>query len=305
MAKSDSSGEIMNTTLSNQHDNLTRFLFEEDAVRGELVTLEQTYQAILGSHDYPPAVQHLLGELLVTTSLLTATLKFEGNITVQLQGDGPLSLAVINGNNRQQMRGVARVNGDIKPDSTLKEMLGNGYIVITISPDKGERYQGIVGLEGDTLAACIENYFQQSEQLPTKLFIHVGEYQQQKMAAGILLQVLPTAENRQDSFEHLATLTETIKADELFSLSTEDVLYRLYHQEEVRVFEEQAVVFHCGCSRERCEGSLLTLPAEEIDSILEEDGNIDMHCDYCGNHYIFDRVDIAQLRHTLNQHKPH
>lgn len=305
MANNDSSGEIMNTILNSEHDNLTRFLFEEDAVRGELVTLNQTYQAILENHDYPPAVQHLLGELLVTTSLLTATLKFEGNITVQLQGDGPLSLAVINGNNHQQMRGIARVNGEIKPDSTLKEMLGNGYMVITISPDKGERYQGIVGLESDTLAGCIENYFQQSEQLPTKLFIHIGEYQNQKMAAGILLQILPSAENGYDSFVHLTTLTETIKAEELFSLTTEDVLYRLYHQERVRLFEEQPVVFHCGCSRERCEGSLLTLPAEEIDSILAEEGNIDMHCDYCGTHYVFDSVDIAQLRHTFNQYKPH
>ncbi|WP_016679298.1 Hsp33 family molecular chaperone HslO, partial [Yersinia pestis] len=157
------------------HDQLHRYLFANHAVRGELVSVNETYQQVLANHDYPPAVQKLLGEMLVATSLLTATLKFDGDITVQLQGgDGPLTLAVINGNNRQEMRGVARVKGEISDDSTLQEMVGNGYLVITITPAQGERYQGVVALEGETIAACLENYFMQSEQLPTRLFIRTG-----------------------------------------------------------------------------------------------------------------------------------
>lgn len=284
-------------------DTLNRFLFDNHPIRGEITRLEQTYQAILDNHTYPIAVQKLLGELLVVTSLLTATLKFEGDIAVQLQGDGALSLAVVNGNDQQQLRGVARISGEIADNATLKEMVGNGYVVITITPKNGERYQGIVGLEKDTLIGCIENYFIQSEQLPTRLFVKIGVHDNKPIAAGILLQVLPANENTVESFEHVSTLTETITSDELFQLSTDEILYRLYNQEEVRLFETHDITFKCGCSRQRCEDSLMTLPANEIDEILKEnEGKIDIHCDYCGKHYLFDAIDIAEIRSTSNLH---
>ncbi|PWC11822.1 Hsp33 family molecular chaperone HslO [Brenneria roseae subsp. americana] len=277
------------------HDQLHRYLFENYAVRGELVTVSDTYQHMLANHDYPAEVQTLLGEMLVATSLLTATLKFSGDITVQLQGDGPLKLAVINGNHLQQMRGVARLQGDIAAGSSLKEMVGNGYLVITITPTEGERYQGVVGLEGETVAECLENYFQQSEQLPTRLFIRTGQHDG-RMAAGMLLQVLPAQNAGRDDFDHLAQLTATVKAEELFTLSAHDVLYRLYHQEDVTVYEPQAVSFQCHCSRERCADALITLSDQEVNHILEQDGEIDMHCDYCGSHYIFNANDVQALR---------
>ncbi|WP_437612672.1 Hsp33 family molecular chaperone HslO [Erwinia sp. V71] len=279
-----------------QQDQMHRYLFENYAVRGELVNVSQTWHDILSGHDYPQPVQQILGELLVATSLLTATLKFDGDITVQLQGDGPLNLAVINGNNRQEMRGVARMQGEIAEGSSLKEMVGNGYLVITISPEKGERYQGVVGLEGDTLAACLEDYFMRSEQLPTRLFLRTGAADGLQGAGGILLQVLPAQDASTDDFNHLATLTETIKTEELLTLSATEVLWRLYHQEEVKVYDPQDVQFKCTCSRERCGDVLKTLPQSEVDEILAEDGEIDMHCDYCGSHYVYDAVDIAALR---------
>ncbi|MBN4765307.1 Hsp33 family molecular chaperone HslO [Enterobacter hormaechei] len=287
-----------------QHDQLHRYLFEQFAVRGELVTVSETWNQILENHNYPLPVKTLLGELLVATSLLTATLKFAGDITVQLQGDGPMSLAVINGNNQQQMRGVARVQSDIPENADLKTLVGNGYLVITISPEEGERYQGVVGLEGDTLAACLEDYFMRSEQLPTRLFIRTGEVDGQPAAGGMLLQVLPAQDAQTNDFEHLATLTETIKAEELFTLSATDVLWRLYHEEEVTVYDPQAVEFKCTCSRERCAGALKTLPDEEIDSIMAEDGEIDMHCDYCGTHYVFNSMDIAEIRNNASPADP-
>jgi len=277
-------------------DQMHRYLFENYAVRGELVNVSDTWQKIIAGHDYPQPVQQLLGELLVATSLLTATLKFDGDITVQLQGDGALNLAVINGNNRQEMRGVARTQGEIAEGSTLKEMVGNGYLVITISPEKGERYQGVVGLEGDTLAACLEDYFMRSEQLPTRLFLRTGEAEGQKGAGGILLQVLPAQDASTDDFTHLATLTETIKTAELITLPANEVLWRLYHQEEVTVYDPQDVLFKCTCSHERCGEVLKTLPQSEVDEILAEDGKIDMHCDYCGSHYVYDAIDIAAIR---------
>ncbi|MEQ9878056.1 Hsp33 family molecular chaperone HslO [Pectobacterium aroidearum] len=279
------------------HDQLYRYLFENYAVRGELVTVNETYQRILTNHDYPPAVQTLLGEMLVATSLLTATLKFSGDITVQLQGDGPLKLAVINGNHQQQMRGVARLQGDIAPGSSLKEMVGNGYLVITITPTEGERYQGVVGLEGETVAECLESYFQQSEQLPTRLFIRTGQHEGKQAAAGMLLQVLPAQDADRDDFDHLAQLTTTVKGEELFSLPATEVLYRLYHQEEVTVYEPQDVEFRCHCSRDRCADALMTLSDQEVNEMIEQDGEIDMHCDYCGTHYLFNSLDIRAIRH--------
>ncbi len=225
-----------------QHDQLHRYLFENYAVRGELVTVSETLEQILANHTYPQPVKTVLAELLVATS--------------------------------------------------------------TISPEEGERYQGVVGLEGDTLAACLEDYFQRSEQLPTRLIIRTGDHEGQPMAGGMLLQVMPAQDAQTADFEHLATLTETIKAEELFTLPANDVLWRLYHEEEVTVYDPQSVEFKCTCSRERCAGALKTLPDEEIDSILADEGEIDMHCDYCGNHYIFNAMDIAEIRNNASPADP-
>ncbi|UJD96407.1 Hsp33 family molecular chaperone HslO [Lelliottia amnigena] len=287
-----------------QHDQLHRYLFEQFAVRGELVTVSETWKQILENHNYPQPVKRVLGELLVATSLLTATLKFAGDITVQLQGDGPMNMAVINGNNQQQMRGVARVQGEVLEGADLKTLVGNGFLVITITPDEGERYQGVVGLEGDTLAECLEDYFLRSEQLPTRLFIRTGEVEGQLAAGGMLLQVLPAQNAQGNDFEHLATLTETIKTEELFTLPANEVLWRLYHEEEVTLYDPQDVEFKCTCSRERCAGALRTLPDEEIDSIMAEDGEIDMNCDYCGSHYVFNAMDIAEIRNNASPADP-
>ncbi len=222
---------------------LNRYLFEDLSVRGELVQLDEAYQRIISSKDYPAALQKLLGELLVSTTLLTATLKFEGSITIQLQGDGPVSLAVINGDNEQKIRGVARWEGHIADDATLHDMMGKGYMVITIEPKKGERYQGIVGLEGDNLEQVLEGYFERSEQLKTRIWIRTGEHEGKAHAAGMLIQVVPDGTGSENDFEHLEQLTNTVKNEELFTLPANELLYRLYNQEQVRLFEPQNVEF--------------------------------------------------------------
>lgn len=281
--------------MSNQ-DLLYRYLFEEYEVRGELVQLDRTYRHIVEAQSYPVQVQTLLGELLVATSLLTATLKFEGSITVQLQGDGPVRLAVINGDNNQQLRGVARYEGTLPEDGKLQSLIGNGQLVITITPDQGERYQGIIALEADTLAGCLEQYFAQSEQLATRLWIRTGHHEGLPRAAGILLQELPAqSEDHSADFEHLEQLTSTIKDEELFGLEAEEILYRLYHQDKVRVFDPQAIEFRCTCSRARCEGALLQIGKEEAMAMVQDLGKIDMHCDYCGAEYPFDGIDVETL----------
>ncbi|MBY8183782.1 Hsp33 family molecular chaperone HslO [Vibrio fluvialis] len=276
-------------------NTLNRYLFEDLSVRGELVQLDETYQHMITSKEYPAPVQKLLGELLVATSLLTATLKFEGSITLQLQGSGPVSLAVINGDNNQKVRGVARWEGDIADDAGLHDMMGSGYLVITIEPKQGERYQGVVGLEGDNLAEVLEGYFLRSEQLKTRLWIRVGEQDGKPHAAGMLLQIMPDGTGTPEDFEHLEQLTNTVKDEELFTLEANELLYRLYNQEKVKVFEPQPVQFQCGCSRERSAAAIVTLSRDEVYEILAEEGFVALHCDYCGTTYSFDSAQVAEL----------
>ncbi|KAE9531154.1 Hsp33 family molecular chaperone HslO [Ursidibacter arcticus] len=279
------------------NDKLYRFLFQNRAVRGEWVRLNNTFTETLNTHHYPKAVQNLLGEMLVATSLLTATLKFEGAITVQIQGDGALKLAVVNGNDQQQFRALARVDGDIADNATLSEMIGNGVLVISIIPEKGERYQGVVSLDKPTISECLEDYFARSEQLATQLVIRVGEYAGQAVAGGTLLQIVPDGTGTPDDFEHLATLTSTIKDDELFSLSAEELLYRLFHEEVVEVYPAQQTEFKCGCSRERSGAAIMLVPDEEIAEMLaEKNGVIDMQCECCGTQYFFDENAINALK---------
>ncbi|WP_045460417.1 Hsp33 family molecular chaperone HslO [Vibrio hyugaensis] len=274
---------------------LHRYLFEDLSVRGELVQLDEAYQRIISSKEYPAALQKLLGELLVSTTLLTATLKFEGSITIQLQGDGPVSLAVINGDHDQKIRGVARWEGDIADNATLHEMMGKGYLVITIEPKKGERYQGVVGLEGDTLAEVIEGYFANSEQLKTRLWIRTGEHEGKAHAAGMMIQIMPDGTGAPEDFDHLEQLTDTVKNEELFTLPANELLYRLYNQDTVRLYEPQPVEFHCGCSRERSGAAIITVGRAEINDILAEEGSVSLHCDYCGTSYSFDESEITEL----------
>ncbi|WP_100754346.1 Hsp33 family molecular chaperone HslO [Vibrio salilacus] len=283
---------------------LNRYLFEDLSVRGELVQLDQAYQRMISSKEYPAPLKKLLGELLVSTTLLTATLKFEGSITMQLQGDGPVSLVVINGDNDQKVRGVARYEGDIADDATIHDMMGKGYLVITIDPKKGERYQGIVGLEGDSLSDILEGYFANSEQLKTRLWLRSGEHDGQAHAAGMLIQVMPDGTGTPEDFEHLEQLTNTVKDEELFSLEANELLYRLYNQEQVRLFDPQPVEFHCGCSRERSGAAIITIDRSEVDDILAEVGSISLHCDYCGTDYSFNKTEVLQLfDHADSEHK--
>lgn len=275
-------------------DQLHRYLFNQAHVRGELVQLKDSYQKMLRDHDYPLPIRRLLGELMAATSLLTATLKFSGEISLQLQSEGLVKYAVINGTHEQKLRGIARWQGELPQDS-FSELFHKGIMVITITPDEGEQYQGVVALEKDSLAECLEEYFNQSEQLPTKVILHTSE-KKGALAAGMLLQVLPVEEQKsRDDFEHLAKLTETIKVDELMELKAQDVLYRLYHQEEVEIFEPQPVVFECSCSKERSASALANIDKQELLDIVAKDGNIAMNCQYCNQEYTFDSIDVEAI----------
>lgn len=275
-----------------QFDVLNRYLFADSHARGELVQLDQCYKSIIKNHNYPQGVQILLGELLAATSLLTATLKFEGDITVQLQGDGPIGYLSVSGNHEQQMRGIAKLKQDTQATG-LHALIGKGTMVITIRPSKGEAYQGVVALEHDTLAECLAHYFEVSEQIPTKLWLFADS--QKQLAGGALVQLLPDGDDKEkqlNDFEHLSQLSNTVKAEEIFTLEAEALLYRLYHQEQVNLFEPQKISYVCGCSEEKCLAAISQIEPSEISAILKEQGKISMHCDFCLTTYDFDEAKL-------------
>jgi len=278
-----------------QQDLLHRYLFDKLDVRGELVQIEHAYNEMIANHNYPEPVKALLGELLVATCLLTATLKFEGEIAVQLQGDGPVKYAVINGDDKQNMRRIARMQSEVS-GTTVKELVGKGYMVITITPTKGERYQGIVPLEHDTLSKCIESYFEQSEQLKTRLWFATDTTEGKAKACGLFLQVLPVDKQKSiNDFTHLEALSDTIKREELLELDANTVLTRLYHEDNPRVFDPQAITFKCGCSREKTITALVNVGQQALLDDVAENGAVNISCHYCLKEYSFDEQDIKNI----------
>jgi molecular chaperone Hsp33 len=281
-------------------DILDRFLFENRPLRGEIVSIEKSFQGILASSDYPISVQELLGELMVAASLLTATLKFEGEIALQIQSEGPLRYAVINGTHEQKLRGVARWNDEVEAFPTsFNELFVNGVLAITLTPKEGQRYQGMVALDKDSLSACIEDYFLQSEQLLTKVKL-MTELGANPKAAGLLIQIVPTTSETMnvasnEDFEHAAHLAETVTQKEIFSLSHKDMIYRLYHEDVIRIFEPKDVTFFCDCSKQRSAQALKSVAKQELLNIIEEDGFISMDCQFCHAKYDFDLIDVENI----------
>ena len=280
-------------------DHLQRFLFDGTDVRGEIVSLEQTWRQVQDRHHYPDVIAMRLGELLSAAALLTATLKLDGILSIEVRGAGPVTLLMAestpgNGDVEQQLRGIARWDEDaeLTQEMTLSELLGNGQIVITLDPRNGNRYQGIVALEHDTLAGCLEHYFMQSEQLPTRLWLAAdGE-----RSAGLLLQQLPQSDSQDaDAWPRISMLADTVTSEELLTLEAEPLLFRLFHEEQTRVFTPAPVAFGCTCSRERFAQALARIAPEELRSIVAEQGHIDTHCHFCNTHYAFSAADVETL----------
>jgi len=272
-------------------DTLQRFLFENNAIRGEIVQLDATYRAVLERRTYPPVLRGLLGELMAAAALLATTLKFEGKLSLQAQGHGPVKLLFAECTSCHTLRALAQWDGTVEAAS-LPQLLGDGRMVITIEPGAKERYQGIVALEGATLAQALENYFARSEQLATKLWLTTGT----DRAAGLLLQQLPRpAHEDADAWNRAVHLSSTLTPGELLGLAAPDIVHRLYHEEDIRLFSRQPVSFRCSCSRERVENALRLLGADEVRGILAEQGSIRVDCEFCGGHYELDAVDAEQL----------
>ncbi|MCO6412601.1 MAG: Hsp33 family molecular chaperone HslO [Thiogranum sp.] len=278
---------------SSDSDYLYRFLFEHTRVRGELVHLDASWRAVLERKAYPQAVRDLLGQAMAAATLLSATIKFDGFLQLQLQGDGPVSLLVVEVTAGRTLRGLASWSGEV-PEGSLREQVGAGRLAITIDPGiAGERYQGLVAVEHDTIAAALESYFTQSEQLATRLWLAAGA----ERASGMLLQQLPDAAGHEhdEDWNRDVLLGGTVTASELLELSARELLHRLFHEEDLRLFEPEPVSFRCSCSRERIETMLRGLGYDEMRDILAEQGDVSVNCEFCSQRYAFDAVDIERL----------
>ena len=278
-------------------DSLQRFTFDKSHVRGELVGLKKTLADIMSRQSYPEHVNALLGQLLAAAALLSATVKINGLLTLQVQGNGPLKLLQAEATHDGKLRGIARL--DSEQDLDAGNLLGkDGRLIITIDPDEGRRYQGIVALEGDDLAASLEGYFKQSEQLATRLWLSCED----GVAAGFLLQELPKLGELQEEMEvdedawvRLTHLASTVRNDELLHLENDQLLHRLYHEELVRTYDEEPLKFSCSCSKERLSVALDQMGYEECQEIINEQSKIRADCQFCGQHYSFDQSDINGL----------
>lgn len=282
-----------------------RFLFPNSDIRGEIVRLDASLKPIIAARQYPMAAESLLSEAIVAATLLSGSLKFKGRLSVQAQGDGALKLLLAECTHDNQVRALIHTAEDAEvPNSqALSDLLGKGVMAITIRPEQGQDYQGMVPLEKDTLAACLEDYFEQSEQLPTRLWLASGNGQ----AAGIMLQALPQQVARKEdndlTWERVVALTETLTLDELLGLPVETVLHRLFHEDPPQLPQAQPVSFGCTCSRERVARALISLGVEELQSMLDEQNEAKIQCDFCSKTQTFDAVDLAQLIHTMKEHQ--
>jgi len=274
------------------HDSMQTFLIETAGVRGELVRLNRTWDALIQGRDYPQVVREQLAHALVCASLLSATIKFDGSLTLQVQGDGPLHLLVVQASSRRTLRGIARWRDRVTP-GPLAQLFGRGHLAITIEPRKGKRYQGIVPLEGGTLPVAIEGYFRQSEQLPTKLWVASDA----GAACGMLLQQLPDDAADTEGWRRVSLLADTLTPRELIGLESERLLGRLFSEEDLRVFDPDPMAFRCSCSRERIVDVFRSFGRAEMEAALEARAPepLEAKCEFCGRAYLFDRVDVEQV----------
>ncbi|MEK6788940.1 MAG: Hsp33 family molecular chaperone HslO [Pseudomonadota bacterium] len=278
-------------------DFLKRFQFLDGPVRGEVCQLDLAYQAVLARHDYPACIKTLLGQALAGVALMAANLKFEGSLILQIQGDGPMSVLMVECNHRGEIRGIARYDEariGAQTGASWTDLTGQGQLILTLDPDDGERYQGIVALAGDSLGEALAGYFEQSEQLPTYFNLAADA----ERAGGLMLQVLPQvdAADDMDLWARAQSLAITLKPEELLGLTAEDMLYRLFHEEEVELYPSDELHFHCSCSRERSGNALRAIELDELLEIAgEQNGQIEVDCQFCRQRYVFDLIDLRQL----------
>lgn len=294
----DSSDQQQDNQQDNDRDVMHRFLFDDTDLRGEVVSLANSYAEVLANNAFPSSVQRLLGEFLAAVSMMSGRLKFDGILTLQARGEGPLPLIMAECSNHKELRAVAQLaeGADLAQFEglTLPQLLGKGVLAIIIEPEKGQRYQGIVPMDADTLAGCLEHYFEQSEQLKTRFWLAADV--DSKTAAGLMLQAMPEqtsdADKNRESWETAQAVADTVTEAEMLELDHQTLLFRLFHELQVRMFEPEPVRFHCRCSREASERALISIGRPEVEALIAEQEQIVIDCQFCNQQYRFGHADL-------------
>lgn len=275
----------------NEKDTVRRFVFSDAGVRGEWVTLNNSWCDIKEKHQYPPQIEQQLGQAMAAVVLLAVTLKFKGSLILQTHSDGPLRMLVAQCDDKRSIRGMARYDLSQVDKIDRGTVFGQGHLVLTIEQELGEPYQGIVQLAGSDLAESLQMYFDQSEQLKTRLWLYANE----NKSVGLFLQELPEQNGDPSDWQRLEMLAGTVTKQEMLSLSCEQILHRLFNQEKVHLYEPGFVKFHCNCSPEKIENTLLSLGRVELQSILRTQNTIEVNCEFCNHLYSFDKVDVERV----------
>lgn len=278
-------------------DLIHRFTFEGLAVRGALVQLDEVLSQTSQHANYPEVVQKLLGQTLCVSALMSSIIKYEGRMTVQVQGESALRLLLAQSTNKFGLRGMARFD-DAKlkavADGSFADLVGaNARTLINIQADKQAKpWQGVIGTNYATVAEMFEAYFTQSEQLETRLFLFANEGR----CAGLLLQQLPNeTSDDPDGWERLNKLAETLKPEEALQLDVPEILKRLFHEETLRVYEPAPAFFNCNGCGERVEAMLRQVPRDELDSLVADSGQVEVTCEFCAKQFSYDAVDLNAL----------
>jgi molecular chaperone Hsp33 len=282
--------------MKNHQDTLHHFIFDQTPIRGNIAHLNTTYLDALQHQDLPDVLKKALGELMTASALLISTLKMEGALILQLQSKGILKLLVVECSSDLELRATAKWDEEMLKHHHLEisfaSLIAHGQFVITLDPKVGEPYQGIVPIEGDSIAEMLENYMLRSQQIDTSIWLHCTDVQ----SAGMLLQKLPHQQTDDaDMWNRVNQLASTLTDAELTELAPAELLTRLFHEEEVRLFNPRPTKAFCSCSRDNVSNMLTMLGQTEVESIIEEQGSIQIHCDFCNKHYVFDELEVAQL----------
>ncbi|MFI4919036.1 MAG: Hsp33 family molecular chaperone HslO [Legionellales bacterium] len=276
-----------------ESDTLQRFIFEQAPIRGEIVHLEKTYQTIMNQRDYPPMIKNLLGEALVACLLLASSIKFEGSLNLQFQGDERLPLLLVQCDHELNVRAVAQFAEHLELIDYATAFL-QGRMVLSINQNnQTQTYQSTVPIEATSMSENLMAYFSQSEQISTQVWLAVNE----TMAAGMLLQLMPgqASMQREQFWEYAVQLGQTVSEQELLTLDNPTLLYRLYNETEVRLFESRTTRFQCRCNQQKMKQVVSTLGEEDAKALLQEQGNIIINCDFCNQKYTFDPIDVTML----------
>ncbi len=281
---------------------IQRFLFKDLSIRGQVIQLNEAWQAMIKDRHYPPAITQLLGKLTAFSVIMATGMKHTGKITLQVQGTGPITLLIVEVTHDLKIRGLAKTNQTIQNQATLDELLGDGQILVTLeNTQTNHHFQSYVERVGNNIIESFENFLSQSEQQPSKLWLAATD----TALGGVLIQKMPDSDHRDiDGWNRIYNISSTVKEEELTQLDSTSLLHRLFHEEQVELFEEQSVYYECPQDKSRVDRMLISLGEEEVRKILKEQGEIVIHNEICNFHARYGQAEVDALFEKTQEESP-